>query len=289
MSDKSGCQVDIDKQSKLLRTVEHFRSQLDDSVIQFTKITELDHNISDDRLMDEVSTILWQFWDRKLLDIEVENAEVLNTIQLTCGSSELMDKFTDALAKFRVMGKLYSSQIAEDFKNAQAKRSLETCQLSIMIALEDMTNHLALKHTLCKLAAQVDAATQAATKKTNGNGREERHSDINQTRSAIAVRHHTLTPSKASEAILAGVHWRLMYEKSPKFYAEQIKRVLKDDKQLGNVLQGEKYLNQMPTVVSERLLSSARALINSSKHSNPMENAESFQKSYCNSFDVTFL
>lgn len=89
----------------------------------------------------------WKFWNDTLNDIENSNKLVLDCVK-SIKSDSLERMFAEEMAKFRTMGKLYSTTICE----AIVAKNCEDSELAIFIGIDDLSNHWSLKRILRKLA-----------------------------------------------------------------------------------------------------------------------------------------
>lgn len=282
----------LDKEKSFVENIivgtQYFQSLLYASLEEQFKDRSCD-TISDQQLMDVVLEQLWDFWNKTLEQIEKENCQVLDSIQL-CKSDTLLSKFTDALAKFRVMGKVYTLQIVEAIKGSNLKKCMESCQLTITIALEDMANRMALKHLLCQCASD-DAVAMCSDQRchvqevTKDQDQSLVETIVDLRKTSNDATSQSFSPEKRSEDILAGIYWRLIYEKSPKMYESRMKNALKDKHRLETIFRGKKCLEQMPAAVAKSLLDNARALVH---NADAIKDQQSFKESFSREYNVSF-
>lgn len=233
----------------LILGVQRIQQQLNDFLEIYVKKTD---SIPDGQLHQFCSEMLWHFWDDALTQIEKENQQILNTIKLS-NCAPLLNKFTNELAKFRVMGKLYSAQIAKELEACK----LKSCIMSMVIALEGMADQMALKHNLCSnLMVCREKGNSASmvqlmeyTMAVNKPGHRRGHNG-----NSVA--------NKRGKDILAALYWHRLYEESPVVYDAMMIDAFKDDNRMKSVLHGEKCVKTMPATIYKKLMHKTKSIMN---------------------------
>lgn len=214
--------------------VQRVQQQLDDFLDMYVKKAD---DIPDQQLRQFCSEMLWYFWDDALTQIENENEQILTTVKLS-NCTQLMEKFANDLAKFRVMGKLYSEQIAKELET----NNLKSCVMSMVIALEGMAEQMALKHNLCSGLACTEAP--AVNKKKLRRGAET--NSVGQQR---------------GRDILVAMYLDLLYKKSPVLYEAIMTDARNDVNRFKSISRGRKCLDTMPSTVYNNLMHKTKSIM----------------------------
>lgn len=244
------------------RNIKKIKCRLEDSLENY--LEDISENIDDNQLIDVVSSILWQFWNTHLEEIENENAQVIEIAKKLCEPIDLMHHLANALAKFRVMGKMYCAQIADELKTVHTKPNMNSCLLSVLIALEDLSHCFALRHTICKFTINGVRLIKRLHREPM-----EQSKPLRKT----SLANPSWSPERQSDDILEAVYWRLVFERSPELYQKLLSRALKDKKRMNRIFRGKQYLAKMPVAVSNRLLDRGKSIIIKNEAKRNLENA----------------